>query len=363
MNKNRKILVDLLSYTGNKGGTDVYIRKLYEEIGRLPHNFLFFAIAPKEAKAIDMSWFPGSITYTNLSGDNKITWPIGEIFLVNRVADKIKPDLIHCPANFGPLRSKFKVVLTLHDAIYWAKPKLVPNRVLLLGVRFMQKFTSRLSKIIITDSISSAKDIEKHLKIPQHRIVPIYLGVEFLKVRGHTSKCDKPYFLAGGNRFRHKNWENLLKAFDMIEPQQRPFLTITGGGPEDPLLELVEKYSLSNYVNLLNWVSSDELEKLYLNATAVVIPSYFEGFSLGALQALAARKPLIASSIPVHLELADQIGFFFDPSSPSSIAKALIEFNQEEVNLEARLEKGEMKSKLFTWEKCAIETLAVFNRI
>jgi glycosyltransferase involved in cell wall biosynthesis len=211
--------------------------------------------------------------------------------------------------------------------------------------------------------MSSSKDIEKHLRIPRDRIVPIYLGVEFPKASSHAANNDRPYFLAGGNRFRHKNWENLLKACAMVEPQQRPFLTITGGGPKDPLLELVEKYSLSNYVNLLNWVSNEELEKLYLNATAVVIPSYFEGFSLGVLQAFAARKPLIASSIPVHLELADQIGFFFDPSSPSSIAKALIEFNHEAVNLEARLELGEMKSRHFTWEKCAVETLAVFNRI
>jgi alpha-1,3-rhamnosyl/mannosyltransferase len=359
----RKVLVDLLSYTGNKGGTDVYIKKLYESIGKLKHNYSFFALVPKEAKALDMTWFPGEIKYSAVSGNKKVSWSIGEIFFVNQFAKEIEPDFIHCPANFGPLKSKYKIVLTLHDALYWSKPYLAPNRILLFGVRLMQKFVSRISVELITDSIASSKEIEKYLNIPRDKISPIYLGTDFDGVVNSASEVAQSYFLAGGNRFRHKNWENLLVAWSIISPQQRPSLVITGGGPKDPLEALVEKYSLASHVKLLSWVSEEELGKLYAEATAIVIPSLSEGFSLGVMQALSARKPLLASNIPVHIELAEGIAYFFDPSSPSSIASAVNEFSQEHVGLETRLSLGVERSLSFSWKNCALETLAVFDRV
>ncbi len=363
MEVKRRVLVDLLSYTGNKGGTDVYIRKLYGNIGKLNHNYSFFALASQEAKELDMSWFPGEIKFSEISGDNKFSWSIGEVFSVNRFAKKIEPDFIHCPANFGPLKSKYKIVLTLHDALYWSKPHLAPNRILLVGVRFMQKFVSKISVEVITDSITSSAEIEEYLEIPRNRISPIYLGAEFNGMVRSSSEVGESYFLAGGNRFRHKNWENLLAAWSIISPQQRPNLIITGGGPKDPLTFLVEKYSLASHVKLLSWVSEEELGKLYAEATAIVIPSLSEGFSLGVMQALSARKPLLASNIPVHIELADRIAYFFDPSSPSSIARAVTGFSQEHAGLETRLRMGVEKSLNFSWKNCALETLAVFDRV
>ncbi len=363
MKARRRILVDLISYTGSKGGTDIYTRKLYEHVGKLSHEFEFFGLASIDAKPLDMNWFPGPIKYSKFSGNNKITWSIGELFSVNKYAKEIKPDLIHCPANFGPLTSGFKVILTLHDALYWSKPHLAPNQFLLFGVRFMQKFASRAAIAIITDSMSSADDIEKYLEVPRTKISPIYLGAEFKGMGKGPNRLGKPYFLAGGNRFRHKNWENLLKAWSLINPENRPNLIITGGGLKDPLARIVKEHSLSDYVTLLHWISDDELDNLYANASAVIIPSFFEGFSLAVMQAMSAKKPLLASDIPVHRELAEHIAYFFDPDSPPSIAKAIVAFNLKKKDLEDRLVKGVRKSTDFSWEKCATNTLAVFSRV
>jgi alpha-1,3-rhamnosyl/mannosyltransferase len=362
-NIQRRVLVDLLSYTGSKGGTDVYIRNLYENINKLSHNFEFIGFASKDAKILDMSWFPGPIVYSRLGGNNKVAWALGEIYSLARFSKKIKPEIIHCPANFGPLKSKFKVVLTLHDALYWSKPHLAPNKVLLYGVRFMQRFTTRFAASIITDSRSSLEDIEMHLGIPSSKIRPIYLGANSkAKIMSPVNK-NNLYFLAGGNRFRHKNWENLLKAWSLIELAIRPNLIVTGGGAKDPLVKLVEKFSLGNNVKLLQWVSESELENLYLNAEAVIIPSLHEGFSLPVLQAMSAKKPLILSKIPVHLELAEEIAHFFDPNSPNSIADTVLQFKNDKVVLEEKIMLGFKKAKHFSWEKCASETLHVFGEV
>lgn len=363
MKVQRRVLVDLLSYTGSKGGTDVYIKNLYEKIGKQAHDFEFFGIASRDAMLIDTSWFPGPVSYSRLGGNNKITWACAEIFSVNKFARKIRPDFIHCPANFGPLRSNYKLVLTLHDALYWSKPHLAPSKFLLHGVRFMQKFTSQTSTIIITDSMSSSEDINKHMGIPISKISPVYLGAEFKLLSDELPSVTKPYFLTGGNRFRHKNWENLLKAWALIEPNERPKLVITGGGRKDPLARLVRDYSLTDSVVLLNWIPESELEKLYMNSLAVIIPSLHEGFSLSVLQAMVSKKPLIASDIPVHNELATGIAYFFDPNNPESISNVVSKFANNGSELEARLELGFEKSREFSWEKCARETLSIFGRI
>lgn len=363
MRVRRKVVVDLLSYTGRKGGTDVYIKNLYEKIGKQSHEFEFFGFASRDAKYLDTSWFPGSINYSRLGGNSKISWAFAEIFSVNKFARKIRPDFIHCPANFGPLRSNLKMVLTLHDALYWSKPHLAPNKLLLLGVRFMQKFTTRSSTAIITDSLSSSADINEYMGIPFSKIFPVYLGAEFKLDASEFPLVNRPYFLSGGNRFRHKNWSNLLKAWTLIDPKERPNLIITGGGAKDPLVRLVEEYSLTDSVELLNWVPEGDLENLYMNADAVIIPSLHEGFSLSVMQAMMSKKPLIASDIPVHKELAAGIAHFFNPNIPESIASAVVEFTKDSSQLEARRELGFKKSLKFSWEKCAVETLTVFNQI
>jgi len=363
MEPRKRILVDLLSYTGSKGGTDVYIRNLYANIGNLPHDFEFFGLASKDARVLDMSWFPGHVSYSRLGGNNKFAWAWGEIYSVTRFAKRIQPEIVHCPANFGPLRSKYKVVLTLHDALYWSKPHLAPSRLLLLGVRFMQRHISRISTAIITDSESSSKDIEQHLGITAFKLFPIYLGVDFKKLPNETPFVRDPYVLTGGNRFRHKNWANLLEAWTLIPLSQRPNLIITGGGARDPLVELVKNFSLTDNVKLLNWVTESELENLYLNAEAVIVPSLHEGFSLSVLQAMIAKKPLIASEIPVHLELAVNIAYFFNPNSPQSIASAVMDYRENQEELNEKIRQGIKKSKDFSWKSCATGTLAVFSGI
>ena len=340
MHTQKRVLVDLLSYTGTKGGTDVYIRNLYTNLGQVTHNFEFVGLASREAIRLDMSWFPGTIKYSRLSGRNKLSWAISEMVSVSRFANRLKPVFIHCPANFGPLTSKYPIILTLHDALYWSKPHLAPNRFLLFGVRFMQKFTSRISKEIITDSVSSLQEITFHMGISPSKVTPVYLASDFSSNHVTSAVFLSKYFLAGGNRFRHKNWDNLLKAWSLINPEQRPKLIVTGGGKHDPLAKLVQNYSLTNHVQLLAWVSESELESLYLNASGVVIPSLFEGFSLAVMQAMAARKPLLASDMPVHRELAENVAYFFDPNSPESIAEAILDYNEDGEALDIRLELG-----------------------
>lgn len=359
------VLVDLLSYTGKKGGTDTYIRKLYSHISQLGLQWKFHGIASREARNLNTTWFPGEITYSKLSGDIKLHWALGEIFSVSNFARKLKPQIIHCPANFGPIISKYPVVLTLHDALYWSNPELAPNRMLLPGVKFMQKVATNNASRIITDSKASSLELIKSLKLSECKINVIYLGAAFTSNENKSKWKEKEadYILAGGNRFSHKNWETLLKAIQLIDKKSRPSFIITGGRYPDPLTNLVKEYGLQNYVRLLDWVSEEEMNHLYINAKAVIIPSLVEGFSLPALQAMAYEKPLLASKIPVHLEIAEGVAYFFEPNSAKLIADSILEFVNNPGKASKKLKLGLQRSKGFTWDECAKQTIAVMTSL
>jgi len=357
------IAVDLVGYTGAKGGTDVYTRELYRSIARQGLNWNFYGLASREAKELDMTWFPGEVTFTELSGDNKFTWAVAETIVFNQYVKKIRPKLIHCPANFGPLKTSAKYLLTLHDALYWSHSELTPNSLTAPVVRFLQKKTTQSATKIITDSNASASDLIKYLNVPKDKIEVVYLGARSENIKFESDIGFENFFLAGGNRFRHKNWENLILAISLIEPRFRPKLVITGGMTPDPLESIVKKLNLSNNVFLLGQVTEQFFFKLKSKSKAIIIPSFVEGFSLPVVEAMKSGKPLILSEIPVHLELAKDVGYFFNPNSPESIASALLTFHPSSNDSLQKIRKGLVVSKNFSWEKCAQQTLCVMESL
>ncbi len=350
-----------MSYTGNKGGTDVYTRNLYLKLATFEFEFELHALASKEALNLDMSWFPGSITYSRFSGDSKIQWALAEIFSLMPVIRKKNPFLIHSPANFGPVFTKVPVILTIHDALYWTHPQLSPNRMLVPGVRLLQKLASRNAWKIVTDSNASKTELIKSLHISPDKIIVIYLGGSNDTLREDINLKNNSYFLAGGNRFKHKNWEGLLKAFDLLNSTVRPKLMITGGRSPDPLIEMIKRYELQDYIQSIKWVPEFEKEKLYLNARAVIVPSFVEGFSLPVVQAMKDGVSLIISDIPVHREIAEDAACYFNPESPKSIADAIIEIMNNPKDTNARIKLGLVRGRNFTWEKCAKAVLTLIN--
>jgi glycosyltransferase involved in cell wall biosynthesis len=360
--KSKTVLVDLLAYTEQKGGTDFYIKNLYRNISNLEHNLNFVGFACKESKTLDMTWFPGEIFYTKLSGENKLQWSAGELFGLPRFARKIKPELIHCPANFGPRKTSAPALLTVHDSLYWSSPQWAPNRLLVPGVRFMQKSAIRNSSAIITSSHASAKEISSLHKVNLSDISVIYLAAIENKFNSVPSSDNSPYILAGGNRFRHKNWEGLLLALMLIDPKIRPKTIITGGRSPDPLIPIIRDFQLERDVSLLNWVSDYEMNQLYSNASAVIIPSYTESY-LPLFQAIRFEKSLLISAIPPHIEIAGENAYYFNPASPKSIADAIQLYLDESIHQSKRVRVNLAQSDEYSWQKTALQTLKIMEAI
>jgi glycosyltransferase involved in cell wall biosynthesis len=358
-----RILVNLLSYTGHKGGMETYARELYREIGTLDTGHEYIALGSKEFMTRDYSWFPGKVIDSGISGENRWTWAFGELFMVSRAARKLGADLIHSPMTLGPWRSKAPAVYTMHDMLYFRSPELMATPFYTLPMQWLEKRAASNATMIITDSVVSSHDIQKYLKFPEDRIVVTPLGatppqsiIEPAKTR------QRDLMLAVGVRLPHKNFEGVVRALARIPESDRPRLVVTGSRNDDPLRPVVDELGLGEWVDLKGWVTNDELDWLYANASALIVSNFVDGYCLPALEAMIMGLPVLMSDIPVYHEVGGDAVGYFDPTDPDSIAAIILKASKEPEWLASLATRARIHVKAYTWNRCAIQTLDVFDR-
>ena len=358
------VLVDLLSYTGTKGGMETYARELYRAIAATDSDLTFVGLASTEGYALDQSWFPGKVINSGISGESRFIWAFGELLMVTRWAKKIGADLIHSPATLGTMRRSVPSVVTMHDMLYWSHPELMSTGLYTAPVKWMEQRAARAATRIVTISNVSRDEILRFLKVDPARldVIPLAGAASPAADRTLHDPSSQGLLLATGNRRPHKNWEGLIRALSIVDAAIRPRLVITGSHGEDPLRPLVEELKLERWVELKSWVSKEELDGLYSTATALVIPSFCEGFSLPALEAMMAGVPTLISGIAVHREVAGDAALYFDPTDPASIARAITTAVTDPAQMSALVERGYARAHQFSWATTAAKTLESFRK-
>lgn len=358
-----RVLVDLLSYTGTKGGMETYTRELYRALGELDDAYEYIGYVSTEGASRDLTWFPGRIIESGISGENRFAWAWGELTQVARAARREGVDLVHSPATLGPRNTTMPTVVTMHDMLYWSHPEYMSTPLYTTPVKWMEKAAARNAARVITISPESADEIVKYLGVDRGDLDVIPLaGSTPDGVDRSLAGSEGPMILAMGNRRPHKNWSALLHAVSLIPRDLRPRVVITGGRGDDPLAPLADELDVRDWVDLRGWVDDGEVRHLYSTASALAIPSYAEGFSLPALEAMAAGIPVLLSDIRVHRFVGGNAAEYFAPDDHAALA-ASMRAVVEDAELRQRLmDAGPPRAAEFTWHRTAAETRASFDR-
>jgi glycosyltransferase involved in cell wall biosynthesis len=356
------VAVDLVYFTGRKGGTESYARGLFPALAT--HDDLrFVGIGNRELAQNPPAWFPGEIVTLPVSGENRAGWAAAEALAVGPRARGLGADILHCPSNFGPAIRFLPTVVTVHDLLTLRHPEWVPGG-RARGVQALSRATVRAASRIITDSDASATDVQELLGRSASDVDVIQLGVEPADILDEaTEPAERPYVLSGGNRLPHKNFDRLLEAWTLIPPAERPKLIITGSHGDDPLLPTVQRLGLSADVELRDWVSTAELAALYNGAGAYVFPTLFEGFGLPVLEAMARGCPVIGSDIPVLHEVGGDDMTYVDPRDPASIAAGVRDVLNDHEKQAVMAAAGRKRAAAFTWQRAADATADVYRRL
>lgn len=359
------VLVDMLFWTGTKGGIETYARELYSAL-RDTDRFTFTALASTEFAASDPAWFPGRVVDSGISGNiaglNRLRWSWAELQGVSRWADRLHADLIHCPSLLGPRRSRVPTVVSMHDLLYWTNPEHMPSQVFVKPAQWMESMVAKNATRMITISQSSARDIDTYLKFPRERldIIPLAGSVRESAARLRTGTPEN-MILATGNRLGHKNWGSLIRALPLVPEDVRPRLVVTGSKGDDPLIPIVQETGMQDWVDLRGWVTNDEMDRLLASAAALAIPSFHDGFCLPALDAMLIGLPVLLSDIPVYREVGGDAAIYVDPHSLESIAEGMTVVATDAERMRRAAELGRAQAARFSWESTAARTLDVFD--
>lgn len=354
-----RVAVDLLFYTGTKGGMEAYVRSLYSCMRAAGPEFEFVGIASTELAAAGAPWFPGELVCSGVSGENRVAWAAGELAVIPRLARRSGAAVLHCPANLGPWRSAVPVVATLHDMLPFHSPQFVPGPHASI-LRALMRGVARNASRVITISEASKRDILDRLPRLAKRIDVVPLAGSTAPDASERTAAPSG-LIALGNRLPHKNVEGVVRALASLSPADRPTLTVTGSRAGDPLLGLRRELELEPWVTLVGWVSESELEDMYSSAAATVVPSFAEGFGLPVLDAMARGCPVLCSDIPALREVGGNVAAYFDPHSVSSIARVIRETLADPAQLAERSRRGVEQAGRFSWDRAAGQTLDSFR--
>ncbi|WP_051766886.1 glycosyltransferase family 4 protein [Saccharothrix syringae] len=358
-----RIAVDLVYYTGRKGGTESYARGLFQALAA--HDDLrFVGIGNRELAGRAVDWFPGEVVPLPVSGENRAAWAAAVAFAVGPRARSLGADLLHCPTNFAPLVRLLPTVVTVHDVQAIRHPEWVPGgRRQARGVQVLTRAAVRTANRVVVVSHATAADVHELLGRPTADIDVVHNGVDRVVDTAPAAPAGRPYVLTGGNRMPHKNFDRLLEAWALIPAAERPRLVVTGSHGDDPLRPVVERLDLGGDVELREWVSPEELAALYDGASAYAFPTLFEGFGLPVLEAMARGCPVVGSDIPVLREVGGDDMAYFDPRDPAAIAAAVRRVVGDPGARAAMAAAGRRRAATFTWRRSADATAEVYRRV
>jgi len=227
-----------------------------------------------------------------------------------------------------------------------------------------------LSDFIITGSHYTKKEILERVDFDEKKIKVIYHGIDhkIFKVRKELStplKLPKKFILSVGSIEPRKNLIGLLKAYNILEDRIKKEykLVLVGfkGWENDEMMNLIKKNK--NNVSYLGFISDEELAKVYNLASLFVFPSFYEGFGLPPLEALACGTPVASSNTSSMPEICKDAALYFDPYNIQEIKEKIELLLGDEMLQKSLVQTGLQRVKNFAWEKSAKEHLTVFKKV
>lgn len=291
-------------------------------------------------------------------------------------AVRSKVDLIHSPAFSGPILRPVPLVMTVMDVMYTRYPAWLPtSRARWYWGRWIP-FTARRATAVIAPSEATKQDLVALAGIPPERVAVIPLAVDplFLRippqnqVQAYRSQhgLSGPYVLYVGSIDRRKDLGGLLRAYARVRARVKGVRLVIAGHliqGRSTLREDLEATGLTRDVWLPGLVPDKELTLLYAGASLFAYPSWWEGFGLPPLEAMAMGVPVItyrAASLP---EVVGDAAILIDPPfTEDALAHAMEQVLGDQALRDELIARGHKQAGVYRWEQVADQTMAVYAR-
>jgi len=298
-----------------------------------------------------------------------------------------KPDVLFMPIQTIPFfLPRCKIVVTVHDLAFLKFPQNFTFRDRLKLSWNTVRAVKEATKVIVP-SYATKKDVVEYYKVDPEKIRVIYHGQSKAKSQKPKAKSisqnskfriQKPYILFVGAVQPRKNIQGLIKAFEILKSkfQKNPPIPLLQKGSDIKLVivgskgwlykDIFKKARKSKYAKdiiFTGQILREELSEIYRSAEVFVLPSFYEGFGMPILEAMANGVPVIAAKNSSMIEIVGQAGILINSYKPDKIADAIVRIIQDKNLKEKLIKTGLEQVKNFSWEKCAKETMEVLTNL
>jgi glycosyltransferase involved in cell wall biosynthesis len=366
-----RIGIMLRHYDQHGGGVRIYTQRLLRALLDLRSGHEFVLLYRNPALVGTYAGEPG-VKEVVIPGRSVLTW---DQLAVPQIVEQELIDLLFNPKYSIPLRARCRTVWVCHGLDWYVMPwgsRLIDR----MSHRFLVPRYARKADAIVAVSEVTRQHVMEYLAVPPNRVATVYSGVDDVfrrpvpqsrldEIRKRYSLPDR-FLLYAGAIYPPKNFTRLIQAYARVGPTRGIPLVIAGG--ENRFLSELElhepeRLGIQEWVRWPGWIEQEDLAGFYALAEALLLPSIFESCGLPVLEAMAAGCPVVTADRYGTKELAEGAAVLVDPESVDSIREGISQVLNDSALRRSLVEAGRARSRDFTWERCARETLAVLEQV
>lgn len=271
-------------------------------------------------------------------------------------------------------RRGIRYVLTVHDLALIVNPNWGPRFNSFIQ-NTISKFSMKEANQIISDSQSTRQDLIKFLHINSEKIRVIWISCVSPVVDASYDQTialkkfdliEKCFFLFVGTISKRKNYKSQIVCFDEFLTKHPSYsnykLVLAGSCPkeeQEELHSLISQAKHSKNIVVTGYISNNEKNALLKNCAALLFPSYYEGFGIPLLEGMEYKVPIITGKNSSLQEIGGDVPFYLDDIEKyDSYEKCFLEvLDLPEAEKKKKNYLSEKRLTLFSWDKCARETL------
>ena len=352
-------------------GNEVYVRNLLRGFAALDQTSDFIAYLSNNVNGAAAA-VPERFIQRHVSANSFVRLGLD---LSRKLRDD-RPDLIHVQYT-APVSCPVPIVVSVHDVSYLEHPEYFPLA-RALQLRITVKRTIQRAVKVITPSDFSRRAIVRAYGLDERKIevVPIAVSPTFRPVAREAAyafvqsrfRIPAPIVLTVGDLQPRKNQIGLIRAFERLigeNPALKHRLVIVGQKTwfSDRIVETARRSKVADRILFTDFVNDDDLLQLYNACDLMVFPTFYEGFGLPILEAMACGRAVACSNTSAIPEVANAAAILFDPKSTDDITRAMRDVLVDS-ELRTRMERlGQHRASMFTWERTARRTLEIYYEV
>lgn len=350
-----------------RGGISRYFCELASRVNRQP-GFACRVIAPLHFNEhlLDCD-APRRAHYVPLRGRTGRLYRAANGLLAPVLTRAAGPDIVHhtyyAPADLGVAKLN---VVTVYDMIH----ELYADEFSPVDPtsEHKRRCVERADHVICI-SRSTAADLMRLFGTPAEKISVTHLAHSSVFDRPPAASvldaATRPFLLYVGQRRGYKGFDDALRAYAASPRLRSAFDFVAFGGPAFSADEQATLQSLPLRGDAVRRLEGDDrmLAAAYRSAHAFVYPSRYEGFGIPPLEAMASGCPVVCAATSSLPEVVGDAAQCFDPERPGSLGAAIEALCFDDSRRAELVRRGLERAGAFSWERCADETAAVYQRV